>query len=225
MTTLTSNTFKGAIFDLDGVIVNTVPLHFESWKYLFETLHGIPFTNKDYEEKVDGKPRLDSIHLYLPHLSPAEVESASEAKQQQYLKLLNEGEIEQFASSVALLKELNARGVSLAAASSSKNAVYILERVGLIKYFAAVISGYDFTQGKPHPEIFLNAARALNLDTRNCIVFEDALAGVQAAKAGGFFCVGIDRHNNPQNYVGADIVVADLAEVNYEKLVQALEKT
>lgn len=215
--------FKGAIFDLDGVIVDTVPLHFKSWKYLFETLHGIPFTRKDYDDKVDGKPRIDSIHLYLPHLTPAEKEAASEAKQQHYLKLLNEGEIEQFPSSIKLLKELQAKDVLLAAASSSKNAVYILEKIGLIKDFVVVISGNDFTHGKPHPEIFLNAARAINLDVKECIVFEDALSGVQAAKAGGFCCVGINRHNNPQNYSGADIVVTDLAEVNHATLKNLLE--
>lgn len=218
-------TFKGAIFDLDGVIVDTVPLHFKSWQYLFQTLHGIPFTRKDYDDKVDGKPRIDSIHLYLPHLSAAEAEAASEAKQRQYMKLLNEGEIEQFSSSIKLIKELKSHGVLLAAASSSKNAVYILKKIGLFEDFTAVISGYDFTQGKPHPEIFLNAAQAITLAVKECIVFEDALAGVQSAKAGGFCCVGIDRHHNPHNYIDADLVVSDLSEVNYEKLTELLEKS
>ena len=221
-TTKTNMTFKGAIFDLDGVIVNTVPLHFTAWQYLFTTLHGLPFTKKDYEEKVDGKPRLDSVCLLLPQLSLAEAIAAGELKQQRYLQLLNEKAIEQFPSSVKLIHELHKKGVLLAAASSSKNANYILEKTNLSAMFTAIISGHDFTQGKPNPEIFLKAAAALKLDVKDCIVFEDALAGVQAAKAGGFCCVGIDRHNNPSNYIGADLVVKDLAEVNYKSLAKLL---
>jgi beta-phosphoglucomutase len=217
-------TLKGAIFDLDGVIVDTVPLHFKAWKYLFETLHGIPFTEKDYEDKVDGKPRADSVKLYLPHLSPEAAIAAGETKQQEYLRLLNQDDIVQFASSVQLIEELKQHGVLIAAASSSKNAVYILEKIGLIKDFDVVISGYDFKHGKPHPEIFLNAAAAIKLDVKDCIVFEDALAGVQSAKAGGFVCVGINRHNKPQNYTAADLVVTDLATVHYDKLVNLLQK-
>lgn len=210
--------FKGAIFDLDGVIVDTVPLHFASWQYLFTTVHGIPFTKKDYDEKVDGKPRLDSIRLLLPHLSPEEVIAAGETKQQRYIELLNEKEIPQFPSSIKLIKDLQNKGVLLAAASSSKNANYILEKINLRNDFTAVISGYDFKNGKPHPEIFLKAASALKMNVNECIVFEDALAGILAAKAGGFCCVGIDRHNNPNNYKDADLVVKDLVEVNYNLL-------
>ena len=210
--------FKGAIFDLDGVIVNTVPLHFASWHYLFATVHNLTFTQKDYDEKVDGKPRLDSIRLLLPQLSEQEVIAAGECKQQRYLELLNEKEIEQFPSSIQLIKELHSKGILLAAASSSKNANYILEKINLRQVFNVVISGYDFVHGKPHPEIFLKAATALKLAANECIVFEDALAGIQAAKAGGFYCIGIDRHHNPNNYKDADITVRDLNEINYERL-------
>lgn len=213
---------KGAIFDLDGVIVDTVPLHFASWKYLFTEVHGLPFTQEDYDEKVDGKPRMDSIHLLLPHLTAEQINEAGEIKQQRYLQLLNEKSIPQFPSSISLIKDLHARGIILGGASSSKNAKYILEKIGLLPLFATVTSGFDLTYGKPHPEIFLKTAKNINLAIDECIVFEDALAGVQSAKAGGFVCVGIDRNNKPENYVGADLVVKDLVEVNYEILNQLL---
>lgn len=216
--------FKGAIFDLDGVIVDTVPLHFESWKYLFETIHGIPFSKVDYDTKVDGKPRIDGVRSIIPNLSKEEAIKKGEIKQERYLKLIDEGKLAQFPSSIKLIKELIAHKILLAAASSSKNASFILNKIGLLADFNVVISGDDFTYGKPHPEIFLNAAKALKLDVKNCIVFEDAIVGVQAAKAGGFVCVGIDRHNNPANYRNADLVVKDLCEVNFtvlEKLVKA----
>jgi len=214
--------FKGAIFDVDGVIVDTVPLHFAGWKYLFEEIHHIPFTQKDYEDKVDGKPRIDGVRAILPNLSAAEAIKEGEIKQAYYLKLISEGKLKQFPSSFALIKELKRHDILMAAASSSKNASFILEKIGLADAFSAIISGNDFTHGKPHPEIFLKAAEKLKLKVSECIVFEDALSGVQAAKAGGFVCVGINRNHQDQNYRDADLVVTDLAEVNYEKLKRIL---
>jgi len=214
--------FKGAIFDLDGVIVDTVPLHYTAWRYLFTDTFGVPFSKEDYEHKVDGKPRLDGVLAILPDLTPEQAVEAGEIKQKRYLELLHDGEIAKFAGSLALIEDLIAHGVVIAAASSSKNARYILEKIGLAPKMRVIISGYDFTHGKPHPEIFLNAAKAINLDVKDCVVFEDAKAGVESAKAGGFYCVGIDRHGQKQNYVLADLVVSDLKEVNYERLAELL---
>lgn len=214
--------FKGAIFDLDGVIVDTVPLHFASWKRLFEDKYGIPFDYKVYQEKVDGKPRLDSIRLLLPQLSEQEVIKAGELKQKYFLDLINDGAVKKFDDAFILIEDFIKHKVQLAAASSSKNANLILERVGLTKDFQVIISGYDFTHGKPDPEIFLKAAAQLKLDIKECIVFEDALAGIQAAKAGGFFCIGIDRHNYPENYKLADLHVTSLSEVSYELLRKSI---
>lgn len=210
--------FKGAIFDLDGVIVDSVPLHYAAWEYLFADNYHIPFDQKIYEEKVDGKPRLDSIRLLLPHLSEEEVVKAGNIKQRRYLELLKKGQLKKFPAAFALIKDLLKHNILIAAASSSKNTKHILELVGLIQDFSAIISGYDIKHGKPHPEIFLKAAATLNLDVEECIVFEDSMAGVQAAKAGGFLCVGIDRHNHPKNYKLADIHVPDLKKIDYSIL-------
>ena len=214
--------FKGAIFDLDGVIVDTVPLHFSAWKYLFAEKYGVPFTESIYEEKVDGKPRLDSVLAILPHLSREKAITAGEIKQARYLELLEHSGIKVFQSSIVFIEELLKHNVLLAAASSSKNAPYILKKIGLADKMRVIISGNDFKQGKPHPEIFLKAQEALGLNIKECIVFEDAKAGVLAAKAGGFFCVGIDRSGKPKNYVEADLVVKDLSEVNYDLLAAVL---
>jgi len=215
--------FKGAIFDLDGVIVDTVPLHFAGWKHLFTAIHHLPFTEQDYRDKVDGKPRIDGVRAILTNLSDDEAVAAGEIKQAYYLKLINEGKLKKFPSSFTLIDELKKHGILLAAASSSKNATLILEKVGLIKDFKVIISGNDFTHGKPHPEIFLKAAEKMHLKVSECIVFEDALSGVQAAKAGGFVCVGINRHQEPENYRTADLMVTDLAEVNYAKLAKIID--
>ena len=217
--------FKGAIFDLDGVIVDTVPLHFAAWKYLFEEIHHVPFSKKDYDDRVDGKPRINGVRAILPNLNYDEAVKEGAIKQAYYLKLINEGKLKKFPSSFALIAELKKHGILLAAASSSRNAELILEKVGLTKDFNAIISGNDFTHGKPHPEIFIKAAARLKLATDECVVFEDALAGVQAAKTGHFLCVGINRSHQDQNYREADLVVTDLAEVDYIRLRQLFDSS
>ncbi|MCK4869816.1 MAG: beta-phosphoglucomutase family hydrolase [Gammaproteobacteria bacterium] len=210
--------FKGAIFDLDGVIVDSVPLHFVAWKHLFEGDFNIHFDMRVYEEHVDGKPRLDSIRDLLPQLSEEEVIKAGEIKQGYYLEELAAGKLVEFEDAFNLIYNLKENGILLAAASSSKNTKRILEQIGLIKEFQTIVTGYDFKHGKPHPEIFLNAAKNLKLDVHECVVFEDSLSGVKAAKAGDFLCVGIDRNNRPENYTLADLHVPNLENVNYQTL-------
>ena len=215
--------FKGAIFDLDGVIVDTVPLHMASWKNLFEKDYRIPFTYETYQTYVDGKSRLDAIRLLLPQLSEREIIYAGELKQKYFLELIAVETIKTFADALILIENLIKHKILLAAASSSKNAVLILEKVGLLKKFQIIISGSNFTHGKPDPEIFLNTAKAMALSVKECVVFEDSLAGIQAAKAGGFFCVGIDRNNYPKNYTLADLHVTNLREARYALLIEKLK--
>jgi beta-phosphoglucomutase len=210
--------FKGAIFDLDGVLVDTVPLHVSSWEKLFTKNYHVPFSYEIYQKYVDGKSRFDAIRLLLPQLSEREIIYAGELKQKYFLELINIETIKKFDDASVLIEKFIKYKIQLAAASSSKNAVLILEKVELLKKFQIIISGNDFTRGKPDPEIFLSAARAMNLDAKECVVFEDSWAGIQAAKAGGFFCVGIDRYNYPKNYSLADLHVTDLTKVNYEML-------
>ena len=214
--------FKGAIFDLDGVIVDTVPLHMASWKRLFEEDYHKPFTYETYQKYIDGKSRLESIRLLLPQLSAQEVIYAGELKQKYFLELINIEKIKTFADALELIEIFIRHKIKLAAASSSKNAVLILKKVGLLQKFPVIISENDFVHGKPDAEIFLRASRAMNLDVKECVVFEDSLAGIQAAKAGGFFCVGIDRYNYPKNYALADLHVTDLKKITFEALANFL---
>jgi beta-phosphoglucomutase len=213
---------KAAIFDLDGVIVNTVPLHFAAWKKMFEE-YGHPFTMADYLAKVDGRPRLEGAAAILTELSPEEIEQAGSKKQGYYLELLDSEPIEIFQSSVKIIQELKKRGVRLAAASSSKNAVRILKKIGLYDTFEVNVSGADFERGKPDPEIFLTAASRLGVRPQETVVFEDARSGVEAAVNGGFPCVGINRHDNAEALAGADRIVKDLAEIGVEEILDLNE--
>ena len=157
-------------------------------------------------------------------MTDASAETIAEAavlKQTIYLDLIEQGRLTAFPSSIDLVRDLAARGVKVAVASSSRNVRVILDKIGLMDAVSAVVNGGDLTHGKPHPEIFLTAAEELGLGTAQCVVFEDAKAGIEAAKAGGFFCVGIDRGEHPQDLAGADLVVKDLAEINFAALNSA----
>ncbi len=209
---------KAAIFDLDGVIVNTVPIHFKAWKRMFEE-YGRKFSFQDYKEKVDGIPRIDGGRAILTDLSVKELTKATDKKQRYFLEYLKKEKIPVFRSTVKLMKELKRRGIKVAVISSSKNSPYILKRTGIIKLIDAEVSGNDITKGKPHPQIFFMAAEKVGIKPGNCVVFEDAILGVEAAKRAKMLCVGIDRHNDPQRLKEADIVVNDLREINYNQLV------
>ena len=164
---------KAAIFDLDGVIVNTVPLHFKAWKQMFEEA-GHSFTMQDYLEKVDGKPRLEGAAAILTDLKGEALIKAGDIKQSYYQKLLAQEPLEQFDSTIKLIYEMKKQNWKLAAASSSKNATQILKKINLLTVFEANVSGADFKKGKPDPEIFLTAAARLKVKPEETAVFEDA---------------------------------------------------
>ena len=209
---------KAAIFDLDGVIVNTVPLHFKAWQKMFKQ-YGHTFTMDDYLAKVDGRPRLEGAAAILTELTPEGIEQAGEIKQSYYLDLLDQEEVEVFESTIVKIKVMKELGMKLAAASSSKNAHRILQKINLLDMFDANVSGADFEKGKPDPEIFLTAAGRLGVKPDETIVFEDAESGVKAARAGGFLCVAIDRHHNRKLLEEADIIVNDLSEITLAKII------
>lgn len=210
--------FKAAIFDLDGVVVDTVPIHFRAWKRMFAE-YGRKFTFQDYKEKVDGIPRIDGGRAILRDLSAQEIIKATDKKQRYFLEYLKKERIPVFKTTIKLIKELKNKGIKIAIISSSKNSPYILRKTGVIRFTDVVVDGNDITKGKPHPQIFLMAAEKMGLEQKSCVVFEDAVLGVKAAKKAKMFCVGVDRHNDLKRLKGADIIVKDLKEINYDKLI------
>lgn len=222
MKTLAENKFKAAIFDLDGVIVDTVPLHFRAWKRMFEE-YGKKFTFKDYKEKVDGIPRTDGCRAILTDFSAEKLLEATERKQKYFLEYLQRENIPVFESTIKLMTDLKSRGIKIAVISSSKNLPYISKRTGINKLVDVEISGNEITKGKPDPQIFLMAAGEIGMRPENCVVFEDAILGVEAAKRAKMLCVGIDRHNDPRSLEESDMIVNDLGEINYDKLTSLFE--
>jgi len=209
--------FKAAIFDLDGVIVDTVPLHFNAWKRMFND-YGKKFDYNDYKQKVDGIPRTDGCRAILTDFSDEEISEASEKKQGYYIETLEKDGVKMYDTTVSLIKDIITAGIHTAVVSSSKNLHMILEKVGLTDKFEVRLSGSDVTKGKPDPQIFLMAAERLNVAPEESVVFEDATLGVEGAKRAHMCCVGIDRSNRPDLFKKADIVVNDLGEIDLPRL-------
>lgn len=209
--------FKGAIFDLDGVVVNTVPIHFKAWKKMFSE-YGIDFTFDEYKRKVDGIPRYDGARAILKDLSDAEIKEASDRKQRYFLELIEKEDIPVYKSCIDLIKELKGYRKKIAIASSSRNCKRILQRAGIIHLADGIVDGNDITRSKPDPQIFQLAAEKLGCAYAECVVFEDSILGVEAAVNGKMVCVGVDRYGNPTRLAKANLVVDELSKVDYKTI-------
>ena len=236
---------KAVLFDMDGVITDTAQAHAATWKRLFDAYleqrakqrgEGFrPFEiDSDYLRYVDGKPRYDGVRdflasrgIHLPEGSPDDpperetVCGLGNRKDRLFLAQLREHGTSAFPSTVVLIEKLRRRGVRVAVISSSRNAPEILEAAGVKDLFETRIDGIVAAElelpGKPDPAVFLEAARRLGVEPARAVVVEDATAGVEAGRRGGFgLVIGIDRVGQAAELrrSGADLVVADLAQVS-----------
>jgi len=209
---------EAVVSDMDGVIVNTTPAHFESWKLMLAEL-GRTITPADYQEKLNGMARIEGTRRILPDLDDAAHQKAAERKQALFLELIKEG-VEIYQSTIDLLQAARDRGLQTAAVSSSRNCEGILKSIGIYDTFDVVVTGNDVARAKPDPQIFLLAAEKLGRAPAECVVLEDTRNGVDAALRGGFPCVGIDRTGTPRLLEGADLIVGDLSEVDCARLFE-----
>jgi beta-phosphoglucomutase family hydrolase len=235
---------RGCLFDLDGVLTRTATVHAAAWKQLFDEFlqaHAartgeawVPFdVDDDYGPYVDGRTRADGTRTFLAsrgiHLSEGDpndppdaltVQGLGNRKNELVLERLARDGVEVFEGSVRYVKTARDDGLRRAVVSSSANTAQVLEAAGIADLFEARIDGLVAAErhlrGKPAPDMFLAGAEALGLAPAQAAVFEDALAGVEAGRAGGFgFVVGVDRvgHAAALREHGADLVVSDLAEL------------
>ncbi len=194
--------YQGIIFDLDGVICSTDEYHYRSWKALADRL-GIPF-DRERNNLLRGVSRMDSLKIILEKsdkvYSEEEQLSFAEEKNALHRQLLSQMSPADLSDEVkCALNTLRGAGLKLAIGSASKNTPFILERIGLGTFFDAVADGNCITHSKPHPEVFLKAAEMLGLEPAQCLVVEDAHAGVEAAVNGGFDCAAIgDARDDPR---------------------------
>ena len=201
---------KGAIFDLDGVIVDTAKYHFLAWRSLAKEL-GFEFTEAD-NEQLKGVSRTESLRILLSiggvDLSEEEQSVLADRKNVSYVEYISElDESELLLGVQEYLISLRNRGVKIALGSASKNATFILDKLNITHLFDAIVDGNKTTRAKPDPEVFLIACDELRLQPKDCVVFEDAVAGVEAAKSAGIQVVGIGQ---PSILNQADIVIDGL---------------
>ncbi len=185
---------KAFIFDLDGVIVDTAKYHFLAWQKIAQALH-INFTH-EHNELLKGVSRVRSLDIILElgnvQVSQTEKDKMLIQKNEDYLSyLVDMDESEILPGVFKILQVLKDKNQGIALGSASKNARPILEKTGIISYFDVIVDGNDVTNAKPDPEVFLKAAHLLHIDPKNAIVFEDSVAGIQAANIAEMVSIGI----------------------------------
>ena len=232
-------TIRACLFDLDGVLTPTARVHAAAWKSMFDTFLGergepfVPFGAADYDEYVDGKPRADGVRSFLaargislPEGRPQDpptaetVHGLGNRKNDLVLTMLARNGVEAYPGSVAFVRAARDAGLACAVVSASTNCGDVLRAARIESLFDVEVDGLvaerERLRGKPAPDTFLAAARTLGVPPRQAAVFEDALAGVAAGRAGGFgVVVGVDRARRADalRAYGAGVVVSDLAEL------------
>jgi beta-phosphoglucomutase len=207
------------IFDLDGVIVDTARYHFLAWKKLTDQL-GIHFTEED-NERLKGVSRMASLEIILEigniktdDSTKLEYATLKNKWYTEFISKMTPDEI--LPGSLDFIKELRKANIRVAIGSASKNTPLILKRVGILELFDAVADGNIVSKAKPDPDVFIKAAEMVNVKPGRCVVFEDAVAGVQAALNAGMMCIGV---GSPKILTKAHYVVSGLKEMNIERLI------
>jgi len=212
------NNIQACLFDLDGVIVDTAVYHYKAWKRLAQEL-GFDFT-EEQNELLKGVSRMRSLEIILEiggiTKTEAEKEELAGRKNTWYVDMINHMRPnEVLPGAREFVQACRGAGIKTALGSASKNSMTILQKTGMVDLFDAIIDGNKVTRAKPDPEVFLKGAQELGVAPANCVVFEDAIAGVEAAINGGMKVVGI---GSPDVLKGANLVVKGLGEMRVERL-------
>lgn len=230
--------YGAVLFDMDGVLTPTVVIHRAAWRALFTEFFEAnritpPYSEDDYFAHVDGRPRYEGVRhclasrdVHIPEGEPSDPPDAptvcglGNKKDLEVNRILEEDGVEPYPGSVALLDVLDALGVAMACVSSSRNTRKVLAAAGLADRFGSIVDGVraadEKLPGKPRPDTYLQAAADLGVPAERAVVVEDAVSGVAAGAAGGFgLVIGVDRGVGADALrdAGADVVVADLAEL------------
>ena len=209
---------KACLFDLDGVVVDTAKYHYIAWKEMAAEL-GFDFTEKQ-NELLKGVSRMRSLDILLGigkiNLTDTEKLLLAENKNNRYLEYVRQMTEEEILPGVSeFLDELREQGIQIALGSASKNAPLILDRIQLMEKFDAIVDGNAVSKAKPDPEVFLRCAELLGVEPVTCLVFEDAQAGIEAARNGGMQVIGV---GSPENLSLADHYIPGFENLDFDLL-------
>ena len=212
---------KAVLFDLDGVLVSTDEYHYRSWKRLSDE-EGFDFFDHEFNHKFRGVARMECVEI----ITKASGRSFTREQKQEIADRKNRYFAESLAAvtqkellpgALTALQQLRNRGIRIAVASNSRNAKTIIDQVGIGTLLDAIVDGFDIENSKPDPEVFLKAAAAVGIPPDHCLVVEDAVAGIEAARRAGMRVLGI---GSPDRLPNADIVVPDLSAIPVDRLLQ-----
>ncbi|MFC2040915.1 HAD family hydrolase [Chloroflexota bacterium] len=213
---------KAVIWDMDGVIIDTAPYHLKAWREVFRK-SGVNFTEEQFRQGFGQRNDTIIRSVLGEKVSQYEIDSISAEKEENFRLEIRQN-IKPLAGVIELMKSLAERRFKMALASSApiENIQLLIHGLGIDKYFQSIISGEDVTEGKPSPQVFLLAAEKLGVKPWRCVVIEDAVAGVTAARRAGMHCVAVTNTHPEASLSGADLVVGSLEAVTVSDLDRIL---
>ena len=213
---------KAVIWDMDGVIADTAPYHLSAWQEVFGK-RGVKYTEKDFRHNFGRRNDTIIKNSLGEQIAQGEIEAIAREKEETFRRIIGQN-IKPLPGAVELLQSLKQQGFKMAIASSTpiENIWLVTGSLGIENFFQALVTGHDVTEGKPSPEVFLLAAQRLGVEAGNCVVIEDAVAGVVAAKRAGMRCLAITNTHPRQSLKQADLIVDTLEAVTANDLEKLL---
>ena len=213
-----SNKLEAVLWDMDGVIADTGTYHLQAWQVVFSE-RGFNYSDEDFRRNFGQRNDTIIKKVTGGSLSQAEVEAIAAEKEEVYRQRVARN-IKPLPGAVELIKSLKGHGIKMAIASSAplENVQLIIRGLDIADYFQAIVWGREVTEGKPSPQVFLLAAKRLKIEPANCVVIEDAVAGVTAAKRAGMKCVAVTNTRPRTKLIEADLVVDNIETVSVNKL-------
>jgi len=210
---------EAAIWDMDGVIADTAPYHFKAWREVFQK-RGVNFTEEDFKRNFGQRNDTIIRNTLGGSISPSEVDVVASEKEENFRRKIGQN-VKPLPGAVELIRLLKERGVKIAIASSApvENIQLVSRGLSINNYFQAIVWGREVTEGKPSPLGFLLAAKKLEVEPKNCVVIEDAIAGVTAAKRAGMKCLAVTNTHSRMSLMEADLVVDTLEVISVDDLV------
>ena len=209
---------KAVIWDMDGVIADTAPYHFKAWQKIFQK-RGVNFTQDDFTHYFGQRNDTIIRNTLGGQISQSEVDAIANEKERTYRKFVKQN-IKPLPGAIKLIRSLGEHGFKIALASSApiENIRLVTQGLGIENCFQAIVTGRDVIEGKPSPQGFLLAAQKLGVEPKNCVVIEDAIAGVTASKRAGMHCIAVTNTHPRENLMEADLVVDTLEAVSLNDL-------